>query len=92
MRPGTDRGPDEDDHSRADRCLAPLVSGGDVPALAYAVVRDGDRELIWHNGMTGGYSAMIAFDPVRSLGAAALANSAGVQPSPLDGAVFDVLG
>jgi len=42
--------------------------------------------------MTGGYSAMIAFDPARSLGVAALANGAGVQPSPLDEAVFEALG
>ena len=60
--------------------------------LAWHVTVRGDRELIWHNGMTGGYSAMIAFDPVRSLGVAALANSAGVQPSPLDEAVFEALG
>jgi serine-type D-Ala-D-Ala carboxypeptidase/endopeptidase len=45
MRPGADRGPGEDDHSRADRCLAPLVSQGHTPALAYAVVRDGDTAL-----------------------------------------------
>jgi hypothetical protein len=42
--------------------------------------------------MTGGYSAMIAFDPVRSLGVAALANAGGVQPSPLDEAVVQGLG
>jgi CubicO group peptidase (beta-lactamase class C family) len=44
--------------------------------------------VIWHNGMTGGFSSMIAFDPARSLGVAALANSAGPLPSPLDAAVF----
>ena len=68
----------------------------DIPSgqigLAWHLTVRGDRELIWHNGMTGGYSAMIAFDPVRSLGVAALANSAGVQPSPLDEAVFETLG
>ena len=68
----------------------------DIPSgqigLAWHVTVRGNRELIWHNGMTGGYSAMIAFDPVRSLGVAALANSAGVQPSPLDEAVFEALG
>jgi CubicO group peptidase (beta-lactamase class C family) len=41
--------------------------------------------------MTGGFSTMIAFDPERSLGVAALANSAGAQPSPLDKAVFQAL-
>ena len=60
--------------------------------LAWHLTRRGDREIIWHNGMTGGYSAMIACDPVRSLGVAALANGAGVLPSPLDEAVFATLG
>jgi len=67
----------------------------DIPSgqigLAWHLTLRGDRELVWHNGMTGGYSAMIAFDPVRSLGVAALANAAGVQPSPLDEAVFAAL-
>jgi len=31
---------------------------------------------------------MIAFDPARKLGVAALANTAGPPPSPLDRAVF----
>jgi D-alanyl-D-alanine-carboxypeptidase/D-alanyl-D-alanine-endopeptidase len=56
--------------------------------LAWHLTVRGDREIVWHNGMTGGYSAMIAFDPVRSLGVAALANAAAVPPSPLDEAVF----
>jgi serine-type D-Ala-D-Ala carboxypeptidase/endopeptidase len=60
--------------------------------LAWHLTVRGDRELIWHNGMTGGYSAMLAFDPVRGVGVAALANAAGVQPSPLDAAVFEALG
>jgi serine-type D-Ala-D-Ala carboxypeptidase/endopeptidase len=67
----------------------------DIPSghigLAWHLTVRRDRELIWHNGMTGGYSAMIAFDPVRSLGVAALANAAGVQPSPLDEAVVQAL-
>jgi CubicO group peptidase (beta-lactamase class C family) len=41
--------------------------------------------------MTGGFSAMIAFDPARTLGVAALANSAGTLPSPLDQAVLSAL-
>jgi hypothetical protein len=32
-----------------------------------------------------------AFDPARNLGVAALANSGGTPPSPLDHAVFEVL-
>jgi D-alanyl-D-alanine-carboxypeptidase/D-alanyl-D-alanine-endopeptidase len=75
---------------------ATMQPRADIPSgqigLAWHLTRRGDRELIWHNGMTGGYSAMIAFDPAHSLGVAALANAAGVQPSPLDEAVFAALG
>ena len=42
--------------------------------------------------MTGGFSAMIALDPARRLGVAALANSAGPPPSPLDQAVLSAFG
>jgi CubicO group peptidase (beta-lactamase class C family) len=48
------------------------------------------RGVIWHNGMTGGFSSMIAFAPARKLGVAVLANSAVQRPSPLDQAVFGV--
>jgi len=68
-----------------------VIPSGQI-GLAWHLTVRGDRELIWHNGMTGGYSAIIAFDPVRSIGVAALANAAGVQPSPLDEAVFRALG
>ena len=50
------------------------------------------HRIIWHNGMTGGFSAMVAFDPDRGLGVAALANSGGRPPSPLDAAVMAALG
>ncbi len=95
MRLAADPG-DEAGRDLADRCLAPLVSRGEVPSLAYGSAvrsawhhsRRGPREIIWHNGMTGGFSAMIAFDPGRGLGVAALADTAGAPPSPLDDAVF----
>ena len=72
------------------RPLAGIPSG--QIGLAWHLTRRGGREIVWHNGMTGGYSAMVAFDPARSLGVAALANAAGVLPSPLDEAVFRALG
>lgn len=53
-------------------------------------LRDGQR-VIWHNGMTGGYSAIVAFNPARRVGIAALANGAGPLPSPLDSPVIDAL-
>jgi len=73
--------------------LAPRqpVPGGDIGLAWHHVRRDGHR-IIWHNGMTGGFSAMVAFDPDRGLGVAALANSGGRPPSPLDAAVLAALG
>jgi CubicO group peptidase (beta-lactamase class C family) len=73
--------------------LAPRqpVPGGDI-GLAWHHARHGDHRIIWHNGMTGGFSAMIAFDPDRGLGVAALASSACRPPSPLDAAVMAALG
>ena len=73
--------------------LAPRqpVPGGDI-GLAWHHARRGDYRIIWHNGMTGGFSAMIAFDPDRGVGVAALANSACRPPSPLDAAVMAALG
>jgi D-alanyl-D-alanine-carboxypeptidase/D-alanyl-D-alanine-endopeptidase len=89
------------DGSAADGPLAPAiraalaprrpVPGGDV-GLAWHHTRRHDRRIIWHNGMTGGFSAMVAFDPDRGLGVAALANSGGRPPSPLDAAVMAALG
>ncbi len=69
--------------------LAPrlAISAGQI-GLAWHLTRLGDHMVSWHNGMTGGFSATIAFDPARKLGIAALANSAGELPSPLDRAVF----
>jgi serine-type D-Ala-D-Ala carboxypeptidase/endopeptidase len=64
------------------------IPGGEI-GLAWHYARHG--EVIWHNGMTGGFSAMVAFAPARSLGVAALANSAG-PPSPLDQTVLSALG
>ena len=56
--------------------------------LAWHYSRPGGYRVIWHNWMTGGFSAMIAFDPLRNLGVAALANSAGAPPWPLYQAVL----
>jgi len=66
------------------------IPGGEI-SLAWHHTRHGDHTVIWHNGMTGGFSAMIAVDPARGLAVAALANSAGRPPSPLDQAVLGAL-
>ena len=67
------------------------IPGGQI-GLAWHLARRGDHTIAWHNGMTGGFSAMIALDPAHRLGVAALANSAGPPPSPLDQAVLSAFG
>jgi D-alanyl-D-alanine-carboxypeptidase/D-alanyl-D-alanine-endopeptidase len=67
--------------------LRACLAGGET-GLAWHLTQRGDRRISWHNGMTGGFSAMIAFDPDRGRGVAALANSARRPPSPLDQAVL----
>ncbi len=67
------------------------IPGGEI-GLAWHHARRGDRTIAWHNGMTGGFSAMVALDLARGLGVAALANTAGAPPSPLDRAVLSAFG
>jgi CubicO group peptidase (beta-lactamase class C family) len=71
--------------------LAPRmkIPGGEI-GLAWHHAHSGNRTITWHNGMTGGFSSMIAFDPARRLGVAALANSAGTS-CPLDAPVLEAL-
>jgi CubicO group peptidase (beta-lactamase class C family) len=52
--------------------------------------KDDRNRVIWHNGMTGGFSAMVALNPARRTAAAILANS-GASPSPLDALVLGAL-
>ncbi len=52
--------------------------------------RDGQR-VIWHNGMTGGFTAIVAFCPAKGTGAAAVANGGGDSRLPLDALVIDAL-
>jgi D-alanyl-D-alanine-carboxypeptidase/D-alanyl-D-alanine-endopeptidase len=53
-------------------------------------LRDG-RRVSWHNGMTGGYSSMIALDIERQSAVAALANRGSPPPSPLDALVMNAI-
>jgi D-alanyl-D-alanine-carboxypeptidase/D-alanyl-D-alanine-endopeptidase len=50
-------------------------------------LRDG-RRVSWHNGMTGGYSSMIALDIERQSAIVALSNRGTPPPSPLDAVVM----
>jgi hypothetical protein len=54
------------------------------PAASIGLGWHHKHEVIWHNGMTGGFSAMVAFNQSRRLGIAALTNAAGQPPSPIE--------
>jgi CubicO group peptidase (beta-lactamase class C family) len=43
-------------------------------ALAWHITHRGDREIIWHNGGTGGYRSWIGFDPKPRVGVVVLSN------------------
>ncbi len=82
--------------SLAPAIRATLIPRHQIPdgeiSLAWHHTRRNNHTIIWHNGMTGGFSAMVAFDPARNLGVAALADTAGTPPSPLDQAVLSAFG
>ncbi|HEY1001691.1 MAG TPA: serine hydrolase domain-containing protein [Streptosporangiaceae bacterium] len=94
--PGTPAAPDTALEALGPAIRATLTSRRPIPGgqigLAWHLARRGDHTIAWHNGMTGGFSAMIALDPARRLGVAAFANSAGSPPSPLDQAVLSAFG
>jgi CubicO group peptidase (beta-lactamase class C family) len=75
---------------RAALAPRPISPRGEIGLAWHHARRDGDR-VIWHNGMTGGFSAMLALNPARGTGAAVLANTGGAPPSPLDALVLDAL-
>ncbi len=68
-----------------------MVSPGVEIGLAWNHTCRGDDRVVWHHGMTGGFSAMVAVNPSRRAGVAALANRGGVSPSPLGTPVLDAL-
>ena len=68
----------------------PIGPGAQIGLGWHHLSRRGEQ-LTWHNGMTGGYTAVVAFNPARQTGAVALANTGGAPPSPLDAVVFDAL-
>ena len=43
-------------------------------ALGWHIAKNGDREIVWHNGGTGGYRSFVGFDPKRRAGVVVLAN------------------
>jgi serine-type D-Ala-D-Ala carboxypeptidase/endopeptidase len=69
---------------------AVLGPGEEIGLGWHHALRDG-RRVSWHNGMTGGYSSMIALDIERQLAVAALANRGTPLPSPLDAPVMKAI-
>ena len=53
----------------------PRADGGREMALGWLVSRIGDREIMWHNGATGGYWTFIGFDLKNRLGVVVLSNA-----------------
>lgn len=73
--------------------LAPRrrISPGQEIGLAWHHVLREEERIIWHNGMTGGFSAIVAINPARRAGAAILADSGGEPPSPIDAIALGAL-
>jgi D-alanyl-D-alanine-carboxypeptidase/D-alanyl-D-alanine-endopeptidase len=69
---------------------AALGPGGEIGLGWHHALRDG-RRVSWHNGMTGGYSSMVALDIERQSAIVALANRGSPPPSPLDAAVMSAI-
>ena len=44
--------------------------------LGWHILSRGGRDIVWHNGGTGGYRSFAGFDPVRKIGVIVLTNSA----------------
>lgn len=46
-------------------------------SIGWHISRKNGRDIIWHNGMTGGFSSFAGFDAARKTGVAVLSNSTG---------------
>jgi len=64
--------------SAMDAQLVPRRPAGGPMAIAlgWHVIKAGGREVVWHNGGTGGYRSFIGFDPKTRVGVVVLANLA----------------
>jgi|SRR6185312_5076966 D-alanyl-D-alanine-carboxypeptidase/D-alanyl-D-alanine-endopeptidase len=51
------------------------VGGGLEVALGWHIFTSNGKEIIWHNGGTGGYRSFIGFDPKTRVGVVALSNA-----------------
>jgi CubicO group peptidase (beta-lactamase class C family)/membrane protein YqaA with SNARE-associated domain len=69
----------------------PGPAGRPVTGLGWHISEREGRTIHWHNGGTGGFSAMLAFDRLAGFAVGALATSSPTRRAPLDGAVFAAL-
>ena len=53
----------------------PTGEPGTEVALGWHIIIKDDKEIIWHNGGTGGYRTFIGFDPKTRIGVVALSNT-----------------
>jgi D-alanyl-D-alanine-carboxypeptidase/D-alanyl-D-alanine-endopeptidase len=56
------------------RPTGPAAAGGEV-ALGWHINKVNQRELVWHNGGTGGYRSMLVVDPVTHTAVVVLSNT-----------------
>jgi CubicO group peptidase (beta-lactamase class C family) len=69
----------------------PQAPGGPRTGLGWHITERQGRLVHWHNGGTGGFSAMLALDRQAGCGVAAVATAARPPARQLDGAVLDAL-
>ena len=61
---------------KESRPAGPTVGAAKIEVgLAWMTTTRGDAQIVWHNGGTGGYRSMIAFDPKKRVGVVALSNA-----------------
>ncbi|NVD37276.1 serine hydrolase [Ensifer sp. HO-A22] len=53
----------------------PLGDGTAEQALGWVISGQGDRQIVWHNGGTGGYRSFVGFRPSTGVGVVVLSNT-----------------
>ena len=66
-------------------------AGSEQTGLGWHICSPAGRPVLWHNGATGGFSAMLALDRDAGCAIGAVATSAPARHQPLDTAVLTAL-
>jgi D-alanyl-D-alanine-carboxypeptidase/D-alanyl-D-alanine-endopeptidase len=53
----------------------PIGVATDEAGLGWVISGDGDSQIVWHNGGTGGYRAFLGFMPAKGVGVVGLSNT-----------------